>query len=127
MEVIQLQKKVKISCTFWHLSKRADVLKWANQKVINSGGTATAQKLSDIMPKDNRFLFQLLHAIDPRSVSEADILSAEVPDSMIRNALLLLCASRRFGCTLFLLPSDIALCRPDAVFLLIGTLMASTR
>ena len=59
--------------------------------------------------------------------SEADILSAEVPDSMIRNALLLLCASRRFGCTLFLLPSDIALCRPDAVFLLIGTLMASTR
>ncbi|XP_042037483.1 fimbrin-2-like isoform X2 [Salvia splendens] len=85
----------------------ADILEWANSKVINSGSQSRMDSFKDKKLSDGIFFLELLSAVRPRSVNWSLVTKGSNEEEKKMNATYIISIARKLGCSIFLLPEDI--------------------
>ncbi|CAM8997400.1 unnamed protein product [Rhodiola kirilowii] len=101
----------------------ADILKWANSKVKDSGGQSHIKSFKDKNMLDGIFFLELLCAVEPRSVNWSLVTKGKTDEEKKMNASYIISIARKLGCSIFLLPEDIIEVNQKMILTLIASIM----
>ncbi|CAM8990596.1 unnamed protein product [Rhodiola kirilowii] len=101
----------------------ADILKWANSKVKDSGGQSHIKSFKDKNMSDGIFFLELLCAVEPRSVNWSLVTKGKTDEEKKMNASYIISIARKLGCSIFLLPEDIIEVNQKMILTLIASIM----
>ncbi|KVI02268.1 Calponin homology domain-containing protein [Cynara cardunculus var. scolymus] len=101
----------------------ADILKWANKKVKNTGRTSQMDSFKDKQLSSGIFFLQLLSAVEPRVVNWNLVTKGESDDEKKLNATYIISVARKLGCSIFLLPEDIMEVNQKMILMLTAAIM----
>ncbi|XP_061984515.1 fimbrin-5-like isoform X2 [Populus nigra] len=85
----------------------ADILKWANNKIKQTGRTSKIENFKDKSLSSGIFFLELLCAVEPRVVNWNLVTKGESDEEKRLNATYIISVTRKLGCSIFLLPEDI--------------------
>ncbi|XP_071730253.1 fimbrin-1-like [Rutidosis leptorrhynchoides] len=101
----------------------ADILKWANKKVKNTGRTAQMESFKDKQISNGIFFLQLLSAVEPRVVNWNLVTKGRSNEEKKLNATYIISVARKLGCSIFLLPEDIMEVNQKMILMLTASIM----
>ncbi|CAM8992468.1 unnamed protein product [Rhodiola kirilowii] len=101
----------------------ADILRWANNKVKESGRTSQIESFKDKSLSSGIFFLELLSAVEPRLVNWSVITEGESDEDRKLNATYIISVARKLGCSIFLLPEDIIEVNPKMMMTLTASIM----
>ncbi|KAL5700141.1 Fimbrin-5 [Ranunculus cassubicifolius] len=101
----------------------ADILKWANSKVKNTGRTSQMDSFRDKKLSDGIFFLELLSAVEPRVVNWNLVTKGESDEEKTLNATYIISVARKLGCSVFLLPEDIMEVNQKMILTLTASIM----
>lgn len=101
----------------------AAMIRWANEKVQQSGKSSRIQSFQDPTLRTSHFILDLLNAIK-KCVNYDLVTSGESDEDAMQNAKYAISIARKLGCTIFLLPEDIVEVKPKMILTLIGSIMS---
>jgi len=106
----------------------AAVLKWANQRVADSGRTAhQLTSFSDRSVASGLFLVDLLAAVEPEVINFRIVTTGSTAHERELNARYVVSAARKMGCSMPLLWEDIAEARsPKTILAFIAAVLVHT-
>ncbi|XP_071700871.1 fimbrin-1-like isoform X1 [Rutidosis leptorrhynchoides] len=101
----------------------ADILKWANKKVKNTGKMSEMQSFKDKSLSSGIFFLELLSAVEPRVVNWNLATKGESEEEKKLNATYIISVARKLGCSVFLLPEDIMQVNQKMILMLTASIM----
>jgi len=101
----------------------AAMIKWANERVTQSGKNAKMSDFKDPSLKTSHFFLHLLNTIR-KCVNYDLVTSGDTDDEGLQNAKYTISIARKLGCTIFLLPEDIVEVKPKMILTLVGSIMS---
>ncbi|EEF46538.1 fimbrin-1 [Ricinus communis] len=101
----------------------ADILKWANKKVKNTGRTSQIENFRDKSLSTGIFFLELLSAVEPRVVNWNLVTKGETDEEKRLNATYIISVARKLGCSIFLLPEDIMEVNQKMILTLAASIM----
>ncbi|OMO74595.1 hypothetical protein COLO4_26570 [Corchorus olitorius] len=101
----------------------ADILRWANTKVSNSGSQSRMDSFKDKSLSDGIFFLELLSAVSPRSVNWSLVTKGVTDEQKKMNATYIISIARKLGCSIFLLPEDITEVNQKMILTLTASIM----
>ncbi|ONK72517.1 uncharacterized protein A4U43_C04F20240 [Asparagus officinalis] len=104
--ILQLLKNLKFHSHEKEITD-ADILKWANNKVKDSGKSLRMESFKDKTLSNGIFFLELLSAVEPRVVNWSLVTKGESGEEKKMNATYIISVARKLGCSIFLLPEDI--------------------
>ncbi|XP_024959552.1 fimbrin-4-like isoform X3 [Cynara cardunculus var. scolymus] len=120
--MLQLLKNLRSSSQGKEIAD-ADILKWANKKVKNTGRTSQMDSFKDKQLSSGIFFLQLLSAVEPRVVNWNLVTKGESDDEKKLNATYIISVARKLGCSIFLLPEDIMEVNQKMILMLTAAIM----
>ncbi|GMH12576.1 hypothetical protein Nepgr_014417 [Nepenthes gracilis] len=120
--MLQLLKNLR-SCSQGKEIRDADILKWANKKLKNSGRSSQMESFKDKNLSNGIFFLELLSAVEPRVVSWKLVTKGETDEDKKLNATYIISVARKLGCSIFLLPEDILEVNQKMVLTLTASIM----
>ncbi|GKC33666.1 fimbrin-1 [Tanacetum coccineum] len=100
-----------------------DILKWANNKVKNTGRTSQMESFKDKHLSSGIFFLQLLSAVEPRVVNWNLVTKGKSDEEKKLNATYIISVARKLGCSIFLLPEDIIEVNQKMILMLTASIM----
>ncbi|XP_076904900.1 fimbrin-5-like [Bidens hawaiensis] len=100
----------------------ADILRWANNKVKQSG-KRQMESFKDKRLSDGIFFLELLSAVEKRVVNWGLVAKGESEEDKKLNATYIISVARKLGCSIFLLPEDILEVNPKMILILTASIM----
>ncbi|XP_076917370.1 fimbrin-5-like [Bidens hawaiensis] len=100
----------------------ADILRWANNKVKQSG-KRQMDSFKDKRLSDGIFFLELLSAVEKRVVDWGLVAKGESEEDKKLNATYIISVARKLGCSIFLLPEDILEVNPKMILILTASIM----
>lgn len=101
----------------------AAMIKWANDRVTQSGKSTRMANFKDPSLKTSHFFLDLLNTI--RKCVNYDLVTAgETDEDGLQNAKYTISIARKLGCTIFLLPEDVVEVKPKMILTLVGSIMS---
>ncbi|KAM7498946.1 hypothetical protein LguiA_023360 [Lonicera macranthoides] len=101
----------------------ADILKWANRKVKNTGRSSKIESFKDKNLATGLFFLELLSSVEPRVVNWNLVSKGESDDERKLNATYIVSVARKLGCSIFLLPEDIMEVNQKMMLMLTASIM----
>ncbi|KAJ4730341.1 putative Fimbrin [Melia azedarach] len=101
----------------------ADILKWANAKVRNSGSQSRMDSFKDKSLSDGIFFLELLSAVQPRAVNWSLVTKGVTDEEKKMNATYIISIARKLGCSIFLLPEDVTEVNQKMILTLTASIM----
>ncbi|XP_050223937.1 fimbrin-1-like [Mercurialis annua] len=101
----------------------ADILKWANRKVLSSGRTSQIANFKDKSLSTGIFFLELLSSVEPRVVNWNLVTKGETDEEKRLNATYIISVARKLGCAIFLLPEDIMEVNQKMILTLAASIM----
>ncbi|XVE72667.1 hypothetical protein DITRI_Ditri11bG0056900 [Diplodiscus trichospermus] len=100
-----------------------DILRWANNKVSDSGSQSRMDSFKDKSLSDGIFFLELLSAVQPRSVNWSLVTKGVTDEQKKMNATYIISMARKLGCSIFLLPEDITEVNQKMILTLTASIM----
>ncbi|KAM0946621.1 putative actinin-type actin-binding domain, calponin domain, CH domain superfamily, fimbrin/Plastin [Dioscorea sansibarensis] len=104
--ILQLLKNLKCHSHGKEITD-ADILKWANCKVKDSGRHSRMESFKDKKLSNGIFFLELLTAVEPQVVNWSLVTRGDSDEEKRMNATYIISVARKLGCSIFLLPEDI--------------------
>ncbi|KAL9346336.1 hypothetical protein Peur_061189 [Populus x canadensis] len=101
----------------------ADILKWANNKIKQTGRTSKIENFKDKSLSSGIFFLELLCAVEPRVVNWNLVTTGESDEEKRLNATYIISVTRKLGCSIFLLPEDIMEVNQKMILTLAASIM----
>eukprot|EP00258_Populus_trichocarpa_P010061 XP_002317323.2 fimbrin-1 [Populus trichocarpa] len=101
----------------------ADILKWANNKIKQTGRTSKIENFKDKSLSSGIFFLELLCAVEPRVVNWNLVTKGESDEEKRLNATYIISVTRKLGCSIFLLPEDIMEVNQKMILTLAASIM----
>ncbi|KAI3769166.1 hypothetical protein L6452_00266 [Arctium lappa] len=101
----------------------ADILKWANKKVKNTGRVSQMESFRDKSLSNGIFFLELLSAVEARVVNWNLVTKGESEEEKKLNATYIISVARKLGCSIFLLPEDIMEVNQKMILMLTASIM----
>ncbi|KAI9385600.1 hypothetical protein POPTR_011G086500v4 [Populus trichocarpa] len=101
----------------------ADILKWANNKIKQTGRTSKIENFKDKSLSSGIFFLELLRAVEPRVVNWNLVTKGESDEEKRLNATYIISVTRKLGCSIFLLPEDIMEVNQKMILTLAASIM----
>lgn len=104
----------------------ADIIRWANAKVAQSGKPGTAQIVAfrDLSLADGTYLLSLIHAVEPRAVNWEMMTPGHSDEDKASNAKYAISCAQKIGATVFLTYEDIVEVKPKMMMTFVASLMS---
>lgn len=83
------------------------IIKWANERVTESGRNSRMRNFKDSSLKNSIFLLELVSAIEPRAVNWDMVQHGASNEELMMNAKYVISNARKIGACVFLTPEDI--------------------
>jgi len=100
------------------------MIKWSNDLVKAAGKRSHMANFKDSSLSNSMFFLDLLDAIRPGCVDQANILTSGSAEDNMTNAKYAISLARKLGATIFLLPEDIVEVKSKMILTFVGSLMA---
>ncbi|KAJ0972452.1 hypothetical protein J5N97_020411 [Dioscorea zingiberensis] len=104
--ILQLLKNLKFHSHGKEITD-ADILKWANCKVKDSGRHSRMESFKDKKLSNGIFFLELLTSVEPQVVNWSLVTRGDSDEEKRMNATYIISVARKLGCSIFLLPEDI--------------------
>ncbi|XP_039122972.1 fimbrin-2-like [Dioscorea cayenensis subsp. rotundata] len=104
--ILQLLKNLKCHSHGKEITD-ADILKWANCKVKDSGRHSRMESFKDKKLSNGIFFLELLTAVEPQVVNWSLVTRGDSDEEKRMNGTYIISVARKLGCSIFLLPEDI--------------------
>lgn len=121
--MLQLLKNLRSRSSQGKEITDADILKWANKKVKNTGRVSQMESFKDKSLSNGIFFLELLSAVEPRVVNWNLVTKGESDEEKKLNATYIISVARKIGCSLFLLPEDIMEVNQKMILMLTASIM----
>ncbi|KAI7743342.1 hypothetical protein M8C21_003223 [Ambrosia artemisiifolia] len=121
--MLQLLKNLRSRSSQGKEITDADILKWANKKVKNTGRMSQMESFKDKSLSNGIFFLELLSAVEPRVVNWNLVTKGESEEEKKLNATYIISIARKLGCSIFLLPEDIMEVNQKMMLMLAASIM----
>ena len=100
-----------------------DIVRWANQRVGSIGSSLRIERCGDESVRTGVFLLQMLRAVAPDCVDEAQVYGGGTQQECKLNAKYGISCAQKMGCRVFLTWEDIVQAKPKMVLTLLAAAM----